>query len=412
MLEITDGNVNLLVGPEQQAAFQRNLEGLTAKEGVACVLLIDTAGKIIAGAGGLGRLELATVAALAAGDFATTRALARAVGEKDFSLVFQRERELNVYLRAVGDESLLVVIFDQVQGLGSVRVLVRQAQADLRKTLDECPRAVVGPDALQHTVDLEPAPVLDATTPEEAPAPVRAAPPPPPSRLVRNPPADLIRKFWRIKTLAEDCVKAGVPASAPEAWRDARDRVTRVAGMISTGNAEESRTLLAEVEGILMTAYGVVVAERAAEDADRPVLAIWHRLAELSEAPFAEAFGPRSPGILGNVDRDSGERHPDILGRAEAGRIPEDGLQAVVGWPRDRRRQAIGRAFLDLLLNRLWVTDKIFGRGEGDALIARWRADVAGRPDKSLPPGMQQALEALLGHADRRAAARRNPGER
>ncbi|MEK7475241.1 MAG: roadblock/LC7 domain-containing protein [Candidatus Coatesbacteria bacterium] len=421
MIELSDGNVNLLIGPEQQAAFQHTLETLTAKEGVACVLLIDTAGKIIAGAGGLGHLELATVAALAAGDFATTRALAHRVGEKEFSLVFQRERELNVYLQAVGEESLLVVLFDQAQGLGPVRVLVRQVQADLRHTLDECPRAVVGPDVLQATV--EDAPATPATPAEaeragQTPAPASpatgkpaASPKAPaaaaPSKLVKNPPADLIRKFWRIKTLAEDCVKAGVPTSAAKAWREARDLIGRVATTISAGEAAETRKLLADVERILMAAYEGVIAERKVEDEDLVSVQIWHQLVDQSAAPFADVFGERTASILGNVDRDSVDRHPDVLGRAVAGHLPDDGLAALRSWPKDRRRQAVARAFLDLLLNRLWVTDKLLGRAAGDALVERWRTGLAARTDDSLPPGLKPALGYLFAQALRRSTSRK-----
>jgi len=413
-VKISDGNVNVLIGPDQQAAFQRTLKELTGKEGVACVLLIDTAGKIIAGEGSLGRLEVATVAALAAGDFATTRALAHRVGEKDFSLVFQRDRELNVYLQAVTEEAILVLLFEQGQGLGPVRMLVRQAQGELKRTLDECTRAVVGPEALQETVGITPAaPAESPATPEvsldatgESAEPAAAPPPPKPSKLVRNPPADIIRKFWRIKTLAEDCVKNGVPASAPDAWRDARDRITNVARTLSSGEAADTRKLLAEVETILMEAYKTVIAERAAEDEDLKGLAVWHRLVAQTEAPFINGLKDLAPAILANVDRDSVERHPDVLGSATSGRLPIEGLRALKSWPADRRHKAIARAMLDLLLNRLWVTDKIFGRAEGDALVARWRAAAPGK-DAEVPPEVESGLTYLWTQTDKRAAPKR-----
>ena len=408
-VQLSDGNVNVLIGPGQQAAFQRTLRELTGKEGVACVLLIDTAGKIIASAGSLGRLEVGTVAALAAGDFATTRALAHRVGEKDFSLVFQRDRELNVYLQAVTEEAILVLLFEQGQGLGPVRMLVRQAQGDLKRTLDECTRAVVGPDALQETVGLKPEPpapeateaVLDASS--ETPPPVA----PRPSRLVRNPPPDLIRKFWRIKTLAEDCVKNDVPASAPGAWRDARDRIANVARTLSSGEAAETRKLLGEVESLLMEAYKTVIAERAEEDEDLKGLAVWHRLVARTEPPFTNGLKDMASAVLANVDRDSVDRHPDVLGRATAGRLPIEGLRALKSWPQDRRRKAIARAMLDLLLNRLWVTDKIFGRAEGDSLVEKWKAAAAAGKEPGHPPEVESGLAYLFTQTGKRGAARR-----
>lgn len=423
-VQISDGNVNVVIGPEQQAAFQRTLKELTGKEGVACVLLIDTAGKIIAGAGSLGRLEAATVAALAAGDFATTRALAHRVGEKDFSLVFQRDRELNVYLQAVTEEAILVLLFEQGQGLGPVRMLVRQAQGELKRTLDECTRAVVGPDALQETVGITPGEAgggvspsgeapsaapeeaeLDATGEAETPAP--AEKPAKPSKLVRNPPADIIRKFWRIKTLAEDCVKNGVPASASDAWREARDRIAAVARSLSSGEAAETRKLLAEVEKLLMDAYRTVIAERTEEDEDLKALGVWHRLVDLTEAPFAFGLKDLAPAILANADRDSVDRHPDILGLASNGHLPLEGLRTLKTWPKDRRRKAIARAMLDLLLNRLWVTDKIFGRGVGDAVVGKWKAAADAGKAAPVPPEVESGLAYLFAQAAKRGAGRR-----
>ena len=417
MIELSDGNVNLVIGPDRQAAFQATLDGLVAREGVACVLLIDTAGKIIAGAGGLGRLEAATVAALAAGDFATTRALARRVGEKEFSLVFQREREFNAYLQAVGDEALLVVLFDQVQGLGNMRVLVRQAQADLRKTLDQCPRTVVGPEALRAVVEEKPlagvesAPSAATATPASAAAlgQQEAAAMPAAPGLVKNPPADLIRRFWRIKTLAEDCVKTGVPGIAPAEWASAREGVAGVASAVSSGDAPAARSLLAGIETTLMKAYGRVVADRAARDEEAAALRLWHGLVTRSTEAFSHSLGVITDAVLANVDRDSMDRHPDVLGRAEGGRLPDGALRPIAAWPRDRRRQAVSRAFLDLLLNRLWVADKVLGRAEGDALVGRWREAVAGRGEDQWPAGLKTAIGYLFASAEKRAATRRSP---
>lgn len=69
----------------------------------------------------------------------------------------------------------------------------------------------------------------------------------------------------------------------------------------------------------------------------------------------------------------------------------------------------MSRAFLDLLLNRLWVADKILGRTEGDALVARWREAVAGRGEDAWPAGLKPAIGYLFASAEKRSAARRSP---
>src|SRR5678809_202717 len=96
-LTLSDGNVNLVVGDEDLVALTDAVAPLLTDGGARCVLLIDTAGKVITAPGNLGGLEPVTIAALAAGNYATTRALAQRVGEREFSLVFQRDRELNLH---------------------------------------------------------------------------------------------------------------------------------------------------------------------------------------------------------------------------------------------------------------------------------------------------------------------------
>jgi predicted regulator of Ras-like GTPase activity (Roadblock/LC7/MglB family) len=392
MVELYDGNVNLVIEPAQVAAFESELTGLTSQDGVKCALLIDTAGKIIAGTGGLGMLEPASVAALAAGDFATTRALAHRVGEKDFTLVFQREKELNVYLNAVSDEAILVLLFDSGQGLGTIRMLVRQAQKGLRGTLDSCRRSVVSHESLHQT--------LEAPTAVDEPQETAKAAPVP--KLVANPPADVIRKFWRIKVLAEDCLKRNVPTVAPEAWKEARARTARVAQAVASGDHTESRRLLGELERLLMRAYEDAISERKGADTDWETVEFWQKLVNMSTDPFTKGLLDMAPGILLNVDRDSVKRHAQILGSAKAGMIPREALAPIRGWPGERRLKALANAFLDLLLNRLWVVDKLFGPTAGERLVALWKQEATDREGAVTRLGLAVPVKYLLERAERR----------
>jgi len=65
--------------------------------------------------------SLESVAALAAGSFSATREMARLVGEGEFSTLFHQGSRESLQISAIGDRSLLVVVFDDRSNLGLVR---------------------------------------------------------------------------------------------------------------------------------------------------------------------------------------------------------------------------------------------------------------------------------------------------
>lgn len=117
-----------------------SIEGILSEElielGVRCVLLIDLAGNIIVNLDD-GDLEhdIYSLAALAAGNFGAVSAMAKIVGEEDFSLLFHRGESESIHFSKIDDELLLVTIFEKDVSLGFLRLKVTEATKKIKEIL-------------------------------------------------------------------------------------------------------------------------------------------------------------------------------------------------------------------------------------------------------------------------------------
>jgi len=96
--------------------------------GVDSVLLIDLAGNILVS---ISRVEtehdVYSLAALAAGNFGAMNAMAKIIGEEDFSLLFHKGEKDSIHFSKVVDDLLLITIFGKDVSLGFLRLKVSQA---------------------------------------------------------------------------------------------------------------------------------------------------------------------------------------------------------------------------------------------------------------------------------------------
>ena len=117
-----------------------SIEAILSEElielGVRCVLLIDLAGNIIVNLDD-GDLEhdIYSLAALAAGNFGAVSAMAKIVGEEDFSLLFHKGESESIHFSKIDDELLLVTIFGKDVSLGFLRLKVTAATNQIKKIL-------------------------------------------------------------------------------------------------------------------------------------------------------------------------------------------------------------------------------------------------------------------------------------
>ncbi len=94
---------------------------------------MDNDGDLITRQGFSHSLDTTALAALLAGSFASTKEIARLVGEPEFSVLFHQGKKDHIHMSLVGERSILVVIFDDRTTIGMVRLYAKEASAELTK---------------------------------------------------------------------------------------------------------------------------------------------------------------------------------------------------------------------------------------------------------------------------------------
>ncbi len=123
-----------VVSQEQLEQIDQILTEKLIKIGVDCVIVIDMAGNIItAKENGKTKYDVYSFAALAAGNFATVDAMAKLVGENEFSLLFHKGSVSNIHFSKIDDELLLITMFGKSISLGFLRLNVVEAIERIKK---------------------------------------------------------------------------------------------------------------------------------------------------------------------------------------------------------------------------------------------------------------------------------------
>jgi predicted regulator of Ras-like GTPase activity (Roadblock/LC7/MglB family) len=76
-----------------------------------------------------------SIAALVAGSFATTREVAKQLGETEFTVIFHQGRNEHIHIGLVAERALVVVIFDDRTTLGMVRLYAEELTQKLTEAL-------------------------------------------------------------------------------------------------------------------------------------------------------------------------------------------------------------------------------------------------------------------------------------
>ncbi len=114
-------------------ALIRLIKGAEAK----CALLVDKDGYLITRQGFTHSLDTTALSALLAGSFASTKEIARLVGEPEFSVLFHQGRKDHIHLCLIGERTILAVIFDDRTTIGMVRLYAKEISEDLARILSQ-----------------------------------------------------------------------------------------------------------------------------------------------------------------------------------------------------------------------------------------------------------------------------------
>ena len=121
---------------EQLSEIEEILQQDLIDLGVHCVFLIDMAGNIIANHdNGESSHDIYSLAALAAGNFGAVTAMAKIIGEGEFSLLFHKGQKENIHFSKILSDYFLINIFGNHISLGFLRLKVADVVEKTNKIL-------------------------------------------------------------------------------------------------------------------------------------------------------------------------------------------------------------------------------------------------------------------------------------
>jgi len=123
----------LLTEVDSQRLRKVLLRLLARSESDDC-LLCDSGGHVLA-LEGASQHDPFLVSALGAGVFGASRELARILGENEFSAVLHQGERKSIFLRAVDEDTLLVMIFSKSANVGLVKLYSTPAIEELQQIL-------------------------------------------------------------------------------------------------------------------------------------------------------------------------------------------------------------------------------------------------------------------------------------
>ncbi len=122
------------------------LDDLLRSTEAATALIIDKGGPLISQRGTLDNFDATTVAALAAGSFSATQAIAERIGETNFSNIYQQGDNHSLLLSNIDDNLLLIVIFKAAISAGAVKyyaaAAIERVGLQLKRARQRAPEAL------------------------------------------------------------------------------------------------------------------------------------------------------------------------------------------------------------------------------------------------------------------------------
>ncbi len=128
---------DVVIHESDAARIDAVLSRFLAESGASAALLIDRSGQPLAQCGTSPAPDTASMGALAAGAFSATAALARMLGESEFSVLFHEGKHESLHVSTVDDSTILLAVFGDHTTVGMVRLFARETSASIGVILDE-----------------------------------------------------------------------------------------------------------------------------------------------------------------------------------------------------------------------------------------------------------------------------------
>jgi predicted regulator of Ras-like GTPase activity (Roadblock/LC7/MglB family) len=122
---------DLVLSKEALDNIDKVLSTMLSRSGAHTVLLIDKAGQLVSYKGRMDEEKVASLAALTAANYGATTAIARLFGEEEFTLLFHKGKNENIHFSNVGEDHLMITVFNNETQLGIVRLEVRKGLEEI-----------------------------------------------------------------------------------------------------------------------------------------------------------------------------------------------------------------------------------------------------------------------------------------
>lgn len=126
---------NVVVTEDGIGRIQKLLADLVDDVDATAAFLVEKSGQMLASEGDLKGLDTNAIASLVSSSFASTRAVAKLIGETEFQAMFQQGDSSSIFLYALSTQDILVVIFSDLAKTGLVKVQSAQTAKALTAEL-------------------------------------------------------------------------------------------------------------------------------------------------------------------------------------------------------------------------------------------------------------------------------------
>lgn len=140
---------DMILFPEDIDRLNTVLEQLTSKANLLLSVLINKDGRLLTFQGSLDKIDTVSMAALVAGNSASTLAIANLMGETEFSAMYHQGKERHIYIAVVDENTFLCLVFDDRTNIDRVKVFARQFDRQIKKAL------IMVYDKTEDQVDLD-----------------------------------------------------------------------------------------------------------------------------------------------------------------------------------------------------------------------------------------------------------------
>ena len=127
---------DLIIDQEDAALLDQCIIRYVEETKVRVAIVIGRDGHLVAQQGETKSLDIESLCALAVGAFASSEALAGLVGEENFNSIFHQGVKCNVYIAMVGDDYLLLSLFDYHASAPMVRLQAKISSEAIINILD------------------------------------------------------------------------------------------------------------------------------------------------------------------------------------------------------------------------------------------------------------------------------------